>query len=55
MTLEDKIFQRYSPNFDKLKEYGFVKDNNSFKLEKLYKPLKNGCFFCHLSFYKANS
>lgn len=37
MTLEDKIFQRYSPNFDKLKEYGFVKDNNSFKLEKLFK------------------
>ncbi len=37
MTIENKIFQRHSPNFDKLKEYGFIKDNNCFKLEKLFR------------------
>ena len=37
MKIEDKIFQRYSPDFNKLKQYGFIKDNNVFKLEKLFK------------------
>ncbi len=37
MNIEDKIFQRYSPDFKKLEKYGFIKDNNHFKLEKLFK------------------
>ena len=37
MDIENKIFQRYSPDFDKLEEYGFVKENGSYKLEKLFK------------------
>ena len=37
MTIEDKIFNRYSPDFKKLKDYGFKKVNNSFTIESLFK------------------
>lgn len=37
MNLESKTFQRYSPDFGKLEKYGFIKENNSFKLEKIFK------------------
>lgn len=33
MSIEDNIFKRYSPNFDKLEKYGF----KNFVLEKLFK------------------
>lgn len=37
MNIEDKVFQRFSPDFDKLEKYGFIKEHNNFKLEKLFK------------------
>lgn len=37
MSIEDKVFQRYSPDFNKLKEYGFKKSGSVFKIEKLFK------------------
>ena len=37
MTMEDKIFNRYSPDFKKLKDYGFKKVNNSFTIESFFK------------------
>ncbi|MCZ4064740.1 MmcQ/YjbR family DNA-binding protein [Oxalobacter aliiformigenes] len=36
MNIEDNIFKRYSPDFDKLKEYGFIKTDNNFIIEKLF-------------------
>lgn len=37
MTIEENIFKRYLPDFKKLKDYGFIKNNDAFKLEKLFK------------------
>lgn len=37
MTIEDTIFKRYSPDFNKLKKYGFKKIDNTFVMEKLFK------------------
>lgn len=37
MTIEKNIFQRCSPNYDKLEEYGFIKSNGNYKLEKSFK------------------
>lgn len=36
MNIEDKIFQRYSPDFNQLEKYGFIKQNNSFVFEKMF-------------------
>lgn len=41
MNIEDKIFQRYSPDFNKLEKYGFRKNDYCFKYDKLF---KNGVF-----------
>lgn len=35
--MEDNIFKRYLPNFNNLKAYGFIKENNNYKIEKLFK------------------
>ena len=35
--IEKNIFQRYLPDYEKLKEYGFNQDNNGLKLEKIFK------------------
>lgn len=37
MDIENNIFKRYSPDFDKLIKYGFKKKNNVFVIEKLFK------------------
>lgn len=37
MTIEDKIFKRYSPDFDKLKKYGFKQSQDNFVIEKPFK------------------
>lgn len=37
MNIEEKIFQRYLPDFEKLKKYGFKKQQNTFVFEKLFK------------------
>ena len=37
MEIENNIFKRYSPDFDKLKKYGFKKDTDDFVFEKLFK------------------
>ena len=37
MMIEKNIFQRYLPDYEKLKEYGFNQDNNGLKLEKIFK------------------
>ena len=37
MTIENNIFKRYLPDFNKLKEYGFIKNKDIFRLEKLFK------------------
>lgn len=37
MTIENTIFKRYSPDFNKLKKYGFEKIDNTFIIEKLFK------------------
>ena len=37
MTIEKNIFQRCSPNYDKLAEYGFITSNGNYKLEKSFK------------------
>ncbi|MBR1619952.1 hypothetical protein IJ674_08670 [bacterium] len=37
MTIERNIFQRYSPDFKKLKDYGFKKVDDIFKIELLFK------------------
>lgn len=37
MTIEENIFKRYSPDFNKLKEYGFNKVNGDFSIEILFK------------------
>ncbi len=37
MNIEDKIFQRYIPVFEKLEKYGFKKQENHFFIEKLFK------------------
>lgn len=37
MTIEDKLFKRYSPDFNKLERYGFKKNNDTFSIEKVFK------------------
>lgn len=37
MIIEDNIFKRYTPDFDKLEKYGFNKVKNSYKIEKMFK------------------
>lgn len=37
MDIESSIFNRYLPDYNKLKQYGFKKKGNSFKLEQLFK------------------
>ena len=37
MTIEENIFKRYSPDYDKLKKYGFMKTNNGFSIEKQFR------------------
>lgn len=37
MSIEDSIFERYSPDFYKLEKYGFKKNKDGFSIEKLFK------------------
>lgn len=37
MNIEENIFKRYNPDFDKLLEYGFINMNKVFILEKTFK------------------
>lgn len=37
INIEDNIFKRYTPDFDKLKKYGFKKKQDSYQTEKLFK------------------
>ncbi len=37
MQIEDNVFKRYSPNFERLVKFGFVKDCEGFVFEKLFK------------------
>ena len=37
MNIEDKIFNRFSPELNKLEKYGFKKKNNNFIIEKKFK------------------
>ncbi|MCM1010247.1 MAG: MmcQ/YjbR family DNA-binding protein [Fusobacterium sp.] len=37
MSIEEKIFKKYSVDFDKLEKYGFTKEDSDFKIEKLFK------------------
>ena len=34
MTIEEEIFKKSKPNENKLKKYGFKKENNVYKIEK---------------------
>lgn len=36
MKIEDNIFQRYTPNFIKITEYGFTKNKTSYFFEKIF-------------------
>lgn len=36
MNIEENIFKRYNPDFDKLLQYGFTKENNAFLFEKIF-------------------
>ena len=36
MTIEEEIFKKSTPNQQKLKEYGFKKENNIYKMEKSF-------------------
>jgi len=46
MSIEDNIFQRFAPNFEKLADYGFKKTKNTYKIEKIF---KNGLFKAEIS------
>ncbi len=37
MSIEDNVFQRYSPDFDKFENYGFKKAGKVFTIEKSFK------------------
>ena len=34
---EENLFKRYIPNFDKLEDYGFIKSDDAYRIEKLFK------------------
>ncbi len=34
MNIEDKIFKRYSPDYKKLLDFGFIEDSSGYKIEK---------------------
>ena len=36
MTIEEEIFKKSTPNEQKLKEYGFKKENNIYKMKKSF-------------------
>ncbi len=36
MTIEDNIFKRFTPDFEKLKEYGFSKNGDNYIFEKTF-------------------
>lgn len=36
MSIEENIFKRYNPDFDKLLQYGFIKKNNIYILKKIF-------------------
>ncbi len=37
MNIENEVFKKFIPNFDKLLRYGFKKKNNNFIFEKMFK------------------
>ena len=49
MSLESKIFERYTPDFKKLREFGFKKDKDNYIIEKCF---FNNEFFAKISVSK---